>query len=272
MSVTSGAHILQQINSSLSNNGLFWIGMPTAANHLQRRNNDLLTGLGKGPLARISFCKYDLVELAIETMILKSQPSFRVNSFDAFAYYKSIMNSDNIILSEQNKCFLNRIEISITAQNGINGSFTNIIMEPDSTILDLIEETSNVISAIGTEAEIYENIDLPFMVGGQFFPGVFAVDLSLSLNIIPIPTVGGIYGYMLQQPFLSNLSCQVYENTYLQYQNLFTNASDLKNIVIGPFTLVSAKFDEKTTSVSAGSVKKHTLNFSGKNLLYQRSI
>ncbi len=272
MSVTSGAHILEQINSSLSNNGLFWIGMPFAATHLQRRNDELHTGLGNGPLARICFRKYDTVELTIETMILKSQPTFRVDTFDAFTYYKSMMNADNIILNEQNKCFLNRIDISITTHNGISGLFTNTIMKPDFTILDLIEETSNIIPATGNEAIVYESIDLPFMVGGQFFPGVFSVDLSFSLNIIPIFTVGGIYGYMMQQPFLANLSCQMYENVYLQYQNLFTDASNLKNITIGPFTLVSAKFDDKTTSVSAGGVKKHTLNFSGKNLLYQRSI
>lgn len=277
MAAIPGSLILQSVNSTLANNGLHWIGVPTGANNPTESRSEVLSSIGKGPLARIHFKKFHGVGMTVNTIIPKVVSAgellgSKLGDFDLFEYYKDLLDPNSyIILSEPNKAVLRQFNIRFSPNAAITGSFTSEILEPSDVIQDLITELSAPEGyGDGTQLSVYTNVELPVMFGGQFFPGVSAAEINASVELQPIKTIGGIYGYIIGQPFQVDVSIETYEKHFTEYQEFFNDVNSLKDMTIGPFTVSKAKMVSHSSAVDAGSYKRINVQLKGKNILFHQ--
>lgn len=277
MSAVSGSHILQEINTTLANNGLHWIGVPVGVSNPTDSRSEILSSIGKGPLARIHFKKFHNVSMSVNTIIPKTVAAHelsgaKLENFDLFEYYKNQLDPNSyVILSQSNRAILRQFNIRFVPNAPITGSFTSEILEPSDTIQDLITEINTPEGeGNGTQLEVYKNLELSVLFGGQFFRGVNAAEISASVELQPIKTIGGIYGYIIGQPFQVDVSIETYEKHFAEYQEFFNDVNELKDMKIGPFTVTRVKMMSHSTSVDAGSYKKINVQLKGKNITFQK--
>ena len=277
MAAITGARILQEVNATLAGNGLHWIGVPVAATNPTESRSEVLSSIGKGPLARIHFKKFHGVGMTVNTIIPRvvaagELSGTKLGDFDLFEYYKDQLDPNSyIILSEPNKAVLRQFSVRFSPNAAITGSFTSEILEPSDVIEDLITEINTPEGeGDGTQLEVYTNVELPVMFGGQFFPGVNAAEISASVELQPIKSIGGTYGYIIGQPFQVDVSIDTYEKHFTQYQEFFNDVNALKDMTIGPFTVTKAKMTGHSSSVDAGSYKRINVQLKGKNITFHQ--
>lgn len=268
--------ILSKINTNLFNSGLYWIGVPVGANSSNVDPSPIRSSIGKGPGQRLHFKTYKEILLDVDTIIAKSVNTIsgaKANYFNAFEYFTSLVDDSGIFRATENKPILSSFSISMAPNQPIAGVFSNIIMNPSSDALDLIEVMSEAEGrGSGTEVVVFANEELPVMSSSQFFPGVYDVSLTMSPELIELSRPGGVYGYYFGQPFSVDLRVSTYENYFESFREFFEDVSILRDINIGPFTVSKCKLRRYTSNVSTGTYKKIDINFAGKNIIYNPGV
>lgn len=278
MPARSGARSKSSINSTLVDNGLFWIGVATAAEQTTTDQTEVRSGIGLGPRQRVHLKRNLDVGLTITSLIPKTvDPTailleHKAPTFDHFQYYLSVLDpASQILLRQDNKAIMTSYSVNISANTPITGIFNHTIFQPDRIIRDQIEEYGSpeeVPTGLGTEITTFSDEDLPVMVNGQFFPGVTNVYIRGATELRPLNSPGGIYGYYYGKPFGIEASFTTYEKDFEENQQFFSDVSFLKDITIGPFTLTKAKMVSHSPSVSAGNYKQVTASFLATNFQY----
>lgn len=278
MPALSSAQIRSNINSTLVQNGLFWIGVSIGAEQNTSNPGQIGSGLGLGPLQRIHFKKKLDVALTVSSLIpsyvdpTATDLVFNNTSFDNFEYYKSLLDpTTQILIRQDNKVVMTGYNISIPANGVITGSFNHVVFAASQTIEDYLEEYNSILdipNGKGNEVSVYRDEELPVMAGGQFFPGVTSVNISSSLELKPLQSPGGIYGYYYPQPLGFDVNITTYEKHFELYQDLFRDVQNLRDIVVGPFTIEKAKMTSYSPGVNVGAYKQMNVNLRALNLKY----